>query len=573
MNILADGISVFYEYKAAIIVFLISVLGFGLLATKHVPSWKQTPGIKYIAALSIGSVVLSVITYILIFFSHFWPFLLRPGSYAILFFALFIVLREFHWGEFRIGSHVYSILIAATSLFFLLLIRLAFLKHILLPLYSDSPIHYQIVFGFIHPDFSTNSRLSLETSFSNYYHFGFHSLVAWLVSVTKVSPSDAISLVGQLFLVIGPLSIYFLVSTTTNNSLAALFAALLSAIGWNMPAFAVNWGKFPAISALAVLPSAITFLGLYSYESRLKYSKLFWGGTLLVGITLMHTRILICVLLVAICFLVSKALPARGTANFFQSLRFGLLFLVSLWPLMPMLEDFYNKPFVIFILIILLPFAFERYTSLALGVFLFIFGLWLIVKMPIFLVGNDRSLLDKQFLEIMLYIPISLMGGIGFAGLMNRVSFNPLLQHSLATLFIGGILLSSLQNHAIYPDSCCNYFTENDALAFEWIEENIADHAIFLISSFNNGTQIMGTDAGIWLFPLLEQPTNKLPYNLDWDSGEGFEHICRLDAQKIYIYMGGKSYSFDSNELSTKNWATLVFQSGKTQIYRVAKCL
>ena len=357
MNIIVDGFSILYEYKEALIVFFISILGFGLLATKNIPSLEQRPGIRYLAAFSIGTVILSVVAYILIFLSHFWPFLLLPGGYAILFFAVIILLIEIRGSGFRTIGNAHTFWLTVTALLFLLLMRLAFLKYILLPSYSDSPIHYQIVYGFLHPEAVNNAKLSLETIFSNYYHFGFHSLVAWLAYLTKINPADAISLVGQLFLIIGPLSILFLVYKITNNGLAALFAGVLAAIGWNMPAFAVNWGKFPAISSLAVLPSVFTFLWLYHNEKPMKYPKLFLMGILLLGITLIHTRILVCILLIIICFLVSKALPVSGTLNFFQALRFTLLFLISLWPLLPMLEDFYNKPLLLFILIVLLPFA------------------------------------------------------------------------------------------------------------------------------------------------------------------------------------------------------------------------
>jgi len=182
-----------------------------------------------LAGFSVGSVILCVISYVLVLLSHFWPFILRPGSFAILFFALFVLLKGFWLGEIKIAYDI-RVAIGVIVLFLLLLIRLAFLKHIILPPYSDSPIHYQIVLGLLHPEVSINSKLSLETLFSNYYHFGFHSLVTWLASITEIEPGITISLLGQLFLVILPLSILFLTYVITGNANGAVFAGLLA--GW-----------------------------------------------------------------------------------------------------------------------------------------------------------------------------------------------------------------------------------------------------------------------------------------------------------------------------------------------------
>src|SRR5215208_3257092 len=209
LNIMLDGISVFYAYKEGILAFFIAVFGFGLFFVNLLVNWETDTRIKHLTAFGVGSVVVCVVVYGLILLSHFWPFLLEPGGYAIFLFAIFAILNEIRLGKLKPAYHIWTFILAA-AFFLLLLVRLAFLKHILLPPYSDSPIHYQIVYGFLHPEASGNAKLSVATILSNYYHFGFHSLAAWLASITRFDPENSISLLGQLFLVLAPLSIFCL---------------------------------------------------------------------------------------------------------------------------------------------------------------------------------------------------------------------------------------------------------------------------------------------------------------------------------------------------------------------------
>jgi hypothetical protein len=571
MNILIDGILIFLKYSGEIFVFFVAVLGLGFFSIKYTLTNELNPKIRLLAAFSIGSVVLSVITYALVVLSHFWPFLLRPGSFIILFFSILVLSRGIWSKEIKIDFDILVVL-GTIALFLLLIIRLAFLKRTILPSYSDSPIHYQIVFGVLHPEALNNLNLSLENILGNYYHFGFHSLVVWLSSISKIDPVNTISLLGQLFLVIGPVSVLFLVFTFTKDSNAALFAGLLAAVGWHMPAFAVNWGKFPALSALATLPTVIAILNLRSSGNDNKTTNLFLVLILFVGISLMHTRIVICIFLTAICFFLSNRVTFGEKMGFFQGVGYSLLFIISLWPLLQYLTDFYSNWPLSFVLIVLLPFAFQVYPRLAMGVFLFIFGTWLIGIAPALFNRGFQTLLDKQFIEMMLYIPFSIMGGAGFSGIVKKTSFFGTLRWSPVIVFVAFVLLSFRQGNSIYPDSCCDYFNENDRLAFEWIQANTSESTLVLISAFDNSGRIVGTDAGIWLSPLIGQPTNKLPFDISWDSSDEIEKICQLGTKEVLIYMGGRHSSFDNTELAYGRRAKLVFKSGKTHIYQVSEC-
>jgi hypothetical protein len=431
------------------------------------------------------------------------------------------------------------------------------------------------VVGFLDPGAKTVSKLSLENILRNYYHFGFHSLSVWLTSITEIEPENAISLLGQVFLVIGPFSVLSLVYAVTKDSIGALFAGLLAAIGWQMPAFAANWGKYPALSALAALPSVIAIPILRSSGNTFKRNDLLLGFILLVGITLLHTRIIVCILLTVICFFLSNIIKLDDRLKFYRSIGYSLLFIISLWPLLQLLTDFYNKWLVLVVLVVLLPFAFQRYPRLSVGLFLFMFGIWLIWIFPKFVNNSFRPLLDRQFIGIMLYIPLSVMGGAGLSGLLKREMFAGTLRLTTVIALVAGLVLSFIRDDSIYPDPCCDYFHESDQLAFEWLQQKALGNTLVFISASDKSGQFIGTDAGIWLFPLIGQPTNKLPFNLDWNSSDEVMKICQLSTKNIYIYMGGRTYSFDNTQLLQlvkERLFQLVFQAGRTEIYQVLEC-
>ena len=570
LSVIADGLSVLYIYKEAIVVFFVTVFGIGFFSTGIVVDRAIDIKIRLLASFCVGSILLCLISFGFIVLFHYFGFPLKFGSYVLLLFAIFILVKGFLSGEFR-QAYTLHTLATAVAFFFLLLARLAFLKHSILPPYSDSPIHYQIVSEFLDPKMSSVSKLSLQTIFRNYYHYGFHSLVVWLTSITEFDAAKMISLVGQLFLVIAPLSISFLIYALTHDGNGAMFAGLLTAVGWLMPAFAVNWGKFPALASVAMLPVAVS-LPLLLFDRRLDRTRVVsYGLILLMGIVFVHTRTVICLLLIfADVFIVSK-LRIENKFGFFQSTRFTLLFVISLWPLSHLLIDFYNKAPILIILLILMPFAFQTYPAISIGDFVFLSGISLITFIPNLLSVGGQALLDRQFLEIMLYVPLSLMGGLGFGGLVKKLETHLALKWIVVAVLIGCVL-ANITPLSFYPDSCCNYFKENDRLAFEWIRDNSSSHTLFFISTINDGSKTYGTDAGIWITPLQKIATNKLPFNTQWNSIVLLNEICSSSTKDTYIYMGGRENSFDNNQLSQSAWVSPVFRAGEVVIYKISDC-
>jgi len=377
---------------------------------------------------------------------------------------------------------------------------------------------------------------------------------------------------GQLFLFLAPISVAAFTYTATKNLYGALFSGLLAAVGWMMPAFSVNWGKYPALTAISVLPVVFALPWLYQYGKGRKPIFLLYNLLLAFGIALIHSRIIVCLLLGIGSYLLASKLKFKDELGIFQAIRLSILFILSLWPLSQLLTDFYKDMPTWIVLLILTPFAFQYYPKIIAGIFFFTFGLWFSALVPNLLKINLQPLLDRQFLEMILYIPFSILGGMGFGGLIRKLESSSSLKWIAIITLVGILIVNFPTSNVFRADSCCNYFTEDDKVAFEWIQKNKSDHTLFIISTFNNNGKMSGSDAGIWIYPLTQTPINKLPFNINWNSAEIYGEICRFGSNETYIYAGGGSFSFEKLQLIKQTWAQSVFQIGKVTLYKVDEC-
>lgn len=572
MTALIDGFSMLQEYGVGIAGFFVSVLGLGFTATRWLARDDIGNGLRALIGISSGAVILSVLSYALVIAGHFVPPALKTGSFLIIALALVGPAAAFWPRPFEVRLPRGAVALIGLALSLLLIARLIFLKHILVPPYSDSVIHFQIVEDLLHPGAGRELNISLDSLPERYYHLGFHSLAAWLTSFSSIEPIASIPLVGQLFLVLAPVSIALLAYAATKSEHAAWMAGLLGAIGWHMPAFAANWGKYPALSALVCLPGVLASLSLIRVKPLENRASLFFGLFLLAGLTLMHTRILVVVFLAGLSYLVAWKAGPKEEIPYAQAVRFSLLYLISLSPLYPMLAEFYGGLPVLVIMLVLLPSAFQAFPRLSLGAAFFTCCLWSLQLIQSLLSGFLPEILNRQFIEIMLYIPFSLLGGAGFAGVMRSLPAAGYFRWLAASMPIAIIMVQFWAGHSMYPDACCEYYGAEDEKAFRWIRTNTTDRSLVLTSAFESGGQFFGTDAGIWIQPLTNRSTNKAAYDTEWSLTAELEQLCRAGARELYIYAGGRKFSFASSRLVQADWAEPVFRAGGTVIYQVSRC-
>jgi hypothetical protein len=309
----------------------------------------------------------------------------------------------------------------------------------------------------------------------------------------------------------------------------------------------------------------------YGKDAIKKSSNFFIVLLLITGVALLHTRALILLALGGVIVFSMGKIKLHAEVSFFQSFRLTVLFLVSLLPAFELLSGFYKG---IWLLIPVFLFAFYTYPRLSIGVFLFTFGLWLFTTSSQFLFGTSRSLLDRQFYQMSMYLPLSLIGGAGLYGITNygAARMGAKVAFILKIILVGGLMVNFFMNSSFYPDRCCNYFTADDQAAFQWIRNNVSSDSLFLISTFQNQNRTVGTDGGMWLEILTKRPANKIPFNVAWDSTMGINSICSSNKRSVYVYSGGDEFSFSDKALKDIQLFQPVFQSGKVVIYHALRC-
>src|SRR6185503_4803877 len=144
-----------------------------------------------------------------------------------------------------------SILIVLFAVFGMsLFLRLAFVSEAILPLYSDSAQHYTIIKDLLADSETLNAAQPFKWPTTTYYHLGFHLLAAFITSITNTEIAKTMLILGQMMVAVTPLSIFFIVKHASRSNNAGIFAVLLATFGWYMPAYAANWGKYPALASL-----------------------------------------------------------------------------------------------------------------------------------------------------------------------------------------------------------------------------------------------------------------------------------------------------------------------------------
>lgn len=559
-----DGIFVAGNYWGAILLALIPILGFGGLLAKRLSLENEKDWLFFPLSLPFGIIALSLLSFATILLAQIFPIILPIGSWLIFGFGTILFITHLKGClDWRSNAFYFA------AFFTILVIRLAFFKELLMPPYSDPVEHYKIVQDFLSPNADPKSFYSI---FGHYYHFGFHSLSVWLFTLVNTDSPLILVLWGQIFLAIIPFSVLGLVGSITQDETAAWIAFLLAGFGWEMPAFAANWGKYPMLAGTAVFAAPVAVLYLLS-SHKLNKKSLLLGITLIFGVAFLHTRLLISIILAIFSYVVARQFTDRLVAKK-KIIKFLLLaggVFLSLWFHWGTFhQGYYNAYFTILIgILLLLPFAFRSFPTLALAALIFLLGMGIVAKIPTpaFLQNYSHSLLDRTFVQISLFLPLSILGGLGISGFWKAFANKKFLRNGIMVI-ISFLLTFNAAQLSYYPDPCCKYVRDRDVAAFNWIKLNITSEAVFFIPGLRVSDHILGTDAGIWIEASTGNKTKKRPFDISWRAPDVIADICQFDP--VYIYAGGRAFSFDiAEDMETSPQYQKVFSEGKVNIYKV----
>lgn len=563
--VILDGLNILFVYKNELLIFLLVVYGLG--KTPFMANETYTPK-ELLTALSIiptGFAILSGVAFLLSFFSLISHTLFTFLSLALIVISLLSLI--FYFKEIETRNNWLNL--SLVTIFFLvsLLLRFPYLDHILLPSYTDSPIHYQLTKNILEPTFPT-PLMGIGNITNNYYHLGFHSITAWLSAITHLDPAISMLVIGLLGLAVAPMSITFLTFVLSKNISGSLASGFITIFGWTMPAFALNWGKFPALIALSVIPTVIGWGVLLIQFKKISLWKVLFLFFLVFGVVVLHTRSIFILTSFLFAFFIANKSTSSDLLSYKKSILYSALLVFSILPLESTITAFYNRFFLGIVLILLLPFGFRFYPKEFSAIFIFTASIWLLDFLGKSALMNNQ-VYDDQFISMMLFIPLSLSGGLGISGVTKQSSIKS--KTVIIIVFLLSVSYASPWNAAIFPDPCCDYYSEDDQQAFQWIKNNTKEDALWVISVTESDHQ-HGTDAGIWLSSLTNRHVNKRMYNTNWENKTEFPHSCNSGINDIYIYSGGGIFSFKEKDLLKLNWVNIVYDNQSVKIYKVVNC-
>jgi hypothetical protein len=345
-----------------------------------------------------------------------------------------------------------------------------------------------------------------------------------------------------------------------------------------MPAFAINWGKYPAISSLAILPLAVYWMiNAYNSTDKNRRSHIFLFGISALCVILLHSRSLLllgCSMAAIITLkIIGTRLPGANIGALFF-VEMGLILLIGLFQpnfqtaLLPYLK---GVDFITTVLAVALMFFVARQnTKVALGILIFMMYVAMIstLRTPEFLLRQaGRYLVDRPFLQILFFSPLALFAGGGFSYLFielrSRLSTpkrgSVMISTGLVALTFLAIMIRPLSDFK--PNPCCVYMRIDDIFLIGWIEENLPKNSRILISTdmdFNTKSVKVGTDAGIWITPLTKVKTIKFDYRTDFSDPALHDRLCRENMKYIYVSAVNTSFSIPLIESNKKNYSPLI---------------
>ena len=469
-----------------------------------------------------------------------------------------------------------------------LLLRLAYVSKALLPLYFDSANHYTVIKNIMANDLSW----IFDSIGADYYHMGFHFITAFFASVIHAEISTVMLIFGQVILTVMPLPFFFIVRHMTHSNRAGMFAFGLSAFGWYMPAHAVDWGKYPALLSLylIMLVLGLVYVFVQNKDNLQTGTRIFFllmlGFSVLFS-TFIHSRAAVILGIITLVWAISA-----WWAKLQQLIKHSVfVLLVSLFGLgvviiqgddiLGLLFDPYlNEGILVTSLVILLSvFAYKIYPQVTFAtlVTMCILLVGLFVPLKGLIPNRDYlTLMDRPYVEMMLFMPLSVIGGLGLAGLEKQIKYPG--QKYIVFIGMGLILIYTFANYEFYPSDCCMIVGNDDVAAMAWMADQLPVDARIGVASAelrvvaeNVSEAVVGLDAGVWITPLIERETFFLPNDSRFDEEGTLAYLC--DANIEYLFVGELGQSFDRARLDFRPaWYRPLLSMTKTRVYEVIGC-
>ncbi len=503
--------------------------------------------------------------------------------------------------------------------FSVIFIILFTLRSIVTGLGSDSYHHSLISKLIFEQGKAPNNYLPYAPLVSFSYHFGFHSLVAFIATISGVPVELLVPITGTIVIGLTSLSCYFIAIQLFKDKFTALTAGIIVICITASPFYLINFSRFPQL--LGLLYCSV-FLGFFVLWEDFNYSKTLipYFSIIAIGQAFAHYRVTIMSaigILLYIIFVKHSESKTGKKISFVQ---------IKSWIYSGLLT-----------ILLFLPWAIQIYFSSKLGIsgdigemsanffninrigsemihyptniyiyFLLILSLivnlwirewkifWLFSWTLLLFLLSSRYLfnlyMDTVSTVFSIFIPIALISGWSIRKIFFIMEKNAKLKSIFLIASMAIVLYCvHLLPQYIHPEY--SFVTQEDQNAFKWINSNLPKPISFIVNTYNfnfNENYIIGIDAGYWIpyftgnktvsIPMIYliervvskqvisnlQQIHKLP---DFTSTENIDVI--LDSGYSYIYLGEKGSKNNLEELENSNFYELIYNSSNTYIFRI----
>jgi hypothetical protein len=445
--------------------------------------------------------------------------------------------RPWRWDKSKIKSAIWSwrhIPSFRPDLVFIAVVAIVGLQRFLMvrgltfPLWDDSNQHTMIVRRILESGglFQSWQPYVPYQTFSQ--QFGFHALASVWAWFTRSEAPQAVLWSGQALNVLAVLTLYPL-AYRIRGVWAGIVTVILAGVFLQFPSFYVNWGRYPQMCGQVLLSAAVWWVWRVRTQRGRLLFMIVGGGLTVATAILSYYRMIFhyATFVIASVFIFSKSMRSLLNRRYVVCLA-GIAVLGTAlmfpWFLQIMsqarVSTIYNAPLSqteAFSLAQVLEnsyitWSFKQalwiFTGALLGVWVGGFALvpavwgWLLMVLPILrqLPLPGVNIIQSFTISTSLYIPQALTWGTFFGLWIEKLSTKKWLG-ILASFVLVGTTLYQLPTSMRWLDRGYTLVTQPDLRAAQWIKNNTASDALFLIRGtiYSSGTGAKGEETAWWM--------------------------------------------------------------------------